>query len=740
MVEAMIVRSPHAHARIKKIDASAACTAAGVIAVVSYDDLPKTIKPIPCRIKSHGDVTPFLQSVLAKDVVRYVGEPIAVVIAETRALAEDAAELVEIEWETLSAVTNVHEAAASSAGTQVDERGNIATDWSIDLGSVDDALRSASVKVTHKFKTGRQTGLPLETRGVLASYDVGRHALEVFGPTKIPHTNRRMLAEMLSFPESEIRFLEPDVGGSFGVRGEFYPEDFLVPWLAIRLGRPVRWIEDRFEHFSAINHSRQAEFEVTAAADVNGFITAFELNLMADLGAYMRTHGDIVPSYIAAGFPGPYRVRNYRAKASAFLTNKSPTGTMRCPGTFESNFVRERVVDMLADKLGMDRVELRLKNLIRPTDLPWKVGTIGGGHPTVYDSGDFPEIFKRALDEFRWGATTPSDGRTGRGISLSVEPSALGVFESARIEVGTDGFVRILTGCTSQGQGQETSLAQVAAETLTIPIDRIRVIHGDTGQIAYGGGTNASRAAVMAGNAVHAAALEVKQKAISTTARRLECAESDLILRDGRVEIAGAPGSGLLLGEVAKLLLPGDQQLLPSLEDKIQPDHSGLMATNIVRGVPSGTSVFAVHLAEIEADRDLGLIQVKRLLVAADVGRAINPMIVEGQIVGGAVQGVGYALLEEIGYDEEGQLQTATLADYLVPGSYDAPQAKAVVIEQAASPSNPLGVKGVGEVGPTGIGAAIGNAVADALKLQNGIDELPITPERVLAALGSLAQ
>jgi carbon-monoxide dehydrogenase large subunit/6-hydroxypseudooxynicotine dehydrogenase subunit gamma len=547
-----------------------------------------------------------------------------------------------------------------------------------------------------------------------------------------------MLTSMLKLPEGNIRFVEPDVGGSFGVRGEFYPEDFLIPWLAIRLRRPVRWIEDRFEHFSAINHSRQSELEVRAAADAEGNLTAFELRLVSDMGAYMRTHGDVVPSYIAAGFPGPYRVRNYRAQARAVLTNKSPTGTIRSPGTFEANFARERVVDMLAAKLGIDPADFRRRNLIRPDEMPWHVGTTGGGHPTTYDSGDFPAIFERALSEFGWDKQPEirTDGlAVGRGISVSIEPSALGVFESARVEVDLGGYVRVVTGCTSQGQGQETSLAQVAAEVLAVPFDRITVVHGDTGQIQFGGGTNASRAAVMAGNAVHAAATEVRKKAIRAAAQKLECAENDLTLREGRVEVIGAPGSGLALSDAARLIAPGDHQLLRSPGNMIVPDNDGLTATTVIRGVPSGTSVFAVHLAELAVDCDTGQVQVKRMLVACDIGRAINPMIVEGQLVGGAVQGLGFALLEEIGYDDQGQLQTASLADYLLPTSYDAPSIKTVLIEQARSPSNPLGVKGVGEVGPTGVGAAIGNALADALRLQNGIDELPLAPERVLDAI-----
>ena len=738
-LEAVVVRSPHAHARIQNIDSRSALDFPGCVTVVTAKDLPSDIQPIPCRIPAHGDVTPFLQFPLAKEITRYVGEPVAAVVAATRALAEDAAELIEIDWQPLEQVSNV-DAALSPDAAAIHRAGNVATAWSIELGDFDQAFASAAATVEHKFTTSRQTGLPLETRGLLAVYDAPRRQLEVHGPTKIPHTNRRMLAVMLKFSEGNIRFIEPDVGGSFGVRGEFYPEDFLIPWLAIRLRKPVRWIEDRFEHFSAINHSRQSELEVRAAADLKGNLTAFELRLTSDMGAYMRTHGDVVPSYIAAGFPGPYRVRNYRAKARSVLTNKSPTGTIRSPGTFEANFARERVVDMLAEKLGIDPAEFRRRNLIRPHEMPWHVGTTGGGHPTTYDSGDFPAIFERALTEFGWDKQLEPSTYSlavGRGMSVSVEPSALGIFESARVEVDIGGHVRIVTGCTSQGQGQETALAQVAAEVLTVSADRITVVHGDTGQIQFGGGTNASRAAVMAGNAVYAAATEVRKKAIRAAAEKLECAEHDLTLRDGRVEIIGAPGSGLALAEAASLVAPGDHQLLRSPGDNIIPDNDGLTATSAIRGVPSGTSVFAVHLAEVAIDRDTGQIQVKRMLVACDVGRSINPMIVEGQLVGGVVQGLGFALLEEIGYDDQGQLQTASLTDYLLPSSYDAPAIKAVVIEQARSPSNPLGVKGVGEVGPTGVGAAVSNAVAHALRLQSGVDALPLAPERVLAAIAA---
>src|SRR5262245_11647328 len=398
-LEAFVLRSSHPHARIVSIDMAAAAQAEGVVAVASSADLPPDLPAIPCRIPCHGDMTPFLQHVLARDVVRYIGEPVAVVVAASRAQAEDAAERISIEWEPLAAVDD----AATATGTiQIHRAGNIASSWSFDLGDVEAALAGAAATVRERFSVQRHSAMPLETRGLLAQLDRARQMLEVFGPTKVPHTNRALLATMLKVAEASIRFIEPDVGGSFGARGEFYPEDFLIPWLAKRLGKPIRWIEDRYEHFSAINHSREITFEVAAAADSDGILTAFDVRLVSDLGAYIRTHGDVVPSHASASFPGPYRVRNYRVHAAAILTNKTPSGTLRAPGMFEANFARERAVDLLADKLSIDRVEFRRRNLIRPAEMPWSVGTESVGRPTVFDSGDFPAVFERAVAEFGW--------------------------------------------------------------------------------------------------------------------------------------------------------------------------------------------------------------------------------------------------------------------------------------------------------------------------------------------------
>ena len=741
MLEATVLRSAYAHARIVRLDTSAALAMDGVEAVVTSADLPDGLSPIPCRIPTHGDMTPFLQHVLARDVARYVGEPVAIVVAASRALAEDAAECIEIDWEPLPAVADPKK-GLDPAAPRVHAAGNVASRWGFDLGDVDGAFAQAAVTVSEHFSIQRHTAMPLETRGLVAHYDKARRLLEVHGPTKVPHTNRALLARMLNMPDADIRFIEPDVGGSFGARGEFYPEDLLIPWLAMRLGRPIRWIEDRFEHFSAINHSRDSRFEVKAAADRDGRITAFDVQLVADLGAYIRTHGDVVPSHAAASFPGPYAVRNYRVSAIAALTNKTPSGTLRAPGMFEANFAREQIVDMLAAKIGLDPAEMRRRNLIRPEEMPWHVGTESVKRPTIFDTGDFPHVFEQAIEHFGWhGPFERGEGavRRGRGLVALVEPSAFGPYESARVEVDPDGFVGITTGASSQGQGHETMLAQVAADVLDLPIERFRVRHGDTGLISYGGGSYASRTAVMAGNAVHRAALEVRAKALKAAAQMLQADEAELALTDGKCVVKAAPDRHVTLAHVARVLTPGNPELLPPSSDAVFDDNDGLTGTCFLRGVPSGTSVFAVHLAEVALDTETGELRIERYCVAADVGRAINPMIVQGQLVGGVVQGIGGALLEELVYDEESQLQTGTFADYMLPSAHEAPPVETLIVEKARALSNDLGVKGVGEVGISGVAAVISNAVADALGGAARPTVLPLTQERLLSLARSQA-
>ena len=737
MLEACVLRSPYGHARLAGVDASAALALPGVHAVITAADLPEGIPPIPCRVPTHGEMSGFLQPVIGREVARYYGEPFAVVVADSRTLAEDAAELVEMDWDPLPALATAEEAEAPGA-PRIHEAGNVASRWGVDLGDVEAAKRNAAAVVQETYRVQRHTAMPLETRGLLAQFHPARNLLEVFGPTKVPHTNRAILAQMLQLAEGDIRFIEPDVGGSFGARGEFYPEDFLIPWIARRLNRPIRWIEDRLEHFAAINHSREMRFELTACADAEGRLTALDVKLLADMGAYIRTHGDIVPSHAVAQFPGPYKLRNYRCQAVAALSNKTPTGTLRAPGMFEANFARERAVDRLADKLGLDRLEFRRRNLVTATEMPWHVGTESARRPVIFDSGDFPAILDRACERFAWaGGAAPADKplRRGRGVAVAVEPSAFGPFESARVEIEPSGRVEVISGCSAQGQGHETVLAQVAAEVLQVPMEQIRVRHGDTGLIRYGGGTYASRTAVMSGHAVYAAAETVRAKAISAAARKLEAAEESLTLEGGRVHLKDAPDVGLGLGEIARMLAPGNPELVPPPDSANAIDQDGLTATQYIRGYPSGTSVFAAHFAEVLVDEETGQVAVERYLVAADIGRAINPLLVEGQLVGGVAQGLGGTLLEELVYDSEAQLLTGTFADYMLPSVAEVPRIETLVIEEARSTTNPLGVKGVGEVGTSGVAAAVANAVADALGKDIALCALPLTPERVLAAL-----
>lgn len=742
MLEAVIVRSPHAHARFSRIDVASARAMPGVHAVLTAEDFEGEVAAIPCRIPSHADMTPFLQPVIARGIVRYQGEPVAVVLAESRWQAESAAEELVIDWQPLPAIAGVDHAERDGA-VRLHAAGNIASRWEFDLGDAQGRLAAAAVVVHETFNVQRHSGMPLETRGLLAQYDPGTGLLEVHGPTKVPHTNRGILARLLGMSESAIRLVAPDVGGSFGVRGEFYPEDFLIPWAAVRLRKPVRWIEDRLEHFAAINHSREMRLEVVAGADADGALAAFDVRLVADMGAYIRTHGDVVPSHAAAYFAGPYRVRDYRCRAAAVLSNKTPVGTMRAPGMFEANFARERAIDALAERLGLDPLEMRRRSLITREELPWHLGTTSVKRPALFDSGDFLAVLDRAAERFGWHeplAPVAAPYRRGRGMALLAEPSGFGPFEGARVEIDAQGNVLVVSGCSPQGQGHETMLAQVAAAVLAMPLERVRVRHGDTALLAYGGGSYASRTAVMSGHAVHEAAGAVRARILAIAARKLEVAESDLQLADGNVLVKGVPEMRLGLDAVAQMAAPGNPALLAAPEGHNVIDHEGLGATRYVRAVPSGTSAFAVHMAQVRVDVETGQIDVERYLVACDVGRAINPMIVEGQLVGGVAQGLGGTLLEALVYGPEGQLETGTFADYLLPSVSDVPPIDTLVLELSPSPTNPLGVKGVGEVGTSGVAAAVANAIAHAIGPGARIRALPITPERVLQAVAAGAQ
>lgn len=729
MLHAAIVRSPHAHAHIRGIDASGARALPGVELVAIAADLGE-VRPIPIRLGPKPSLAPFLQPPLARQRVRYVGEPVALIVASDRYVAEDAADLVAVDYEALPAVTNSEQALSPKAPLLHEGvAGNLADRLEAVVGEPEQALARAEIRIRQRFSVQRHTGVPMETRGLVAFYDAEGESLTVWGPTKVPHFNRRVLADLLGWSIDRIRFLEPDVGGGFGVRGEFYPEDFLIPWAAVRLRRPVKWIEDRREHLMATNHSRQQVHDIEVGATRDGRIVALIDHVMADMGAYLRTHGVTVPELTAAMLPGPYRIPHYRCQVSCVMTNKTPTGTYRGPGRYEGNFVRERLMDLLGQAVGVDPVEIRRRNFIPPDAMPYSVGTAALGHETIYDTGAYASALDAALQAVdydqvrRRQAGARAQGRhLGIGVACFVEKAGPGPWEFARVELNRDGCAVVFSGAASVGQGVETVLAQICAEELGLSFDDVTVIHGDTAVVPDGIGTWGSRTTVVGGSAVLLAAREVKGKLLDHAAGHLEAARDDLVVGEGRIWVGGSPGRIVTFKELAAS--PHD-----------------LSATHRY-DAPMMTYPYGAHVAVVEVDPDTGQVAILDYAIAYDVGKAVNPRLVEGQMIGGLAQGIGGALLEELAYSEDGQLLSATFMDYLMPTSMEMPRHTSVtILEETPTPLNPLGVKGAGEGGASPVGAAVANAVADALRpLGVGISDLPLSPDRILTLIRDAAR
>jgi aerobic carbon-monoxide dehydrogenase large subunit len=727
---ARVVRSPVAHGRVLSVDTSRACQA-GAVAAVTAADLPKGLA-IPVRLAVQGiDLSAFLQPVLAADVVRYVGEPLAVVLAGDPYAAEDAAELVDIEIEEAPAVLDA--AAALRPGSpRLFPAGNLAADFSLGFGDVDAAFAGAAAVVEIEVEIGRHTAVPLEPRALLADVDPRTGALSIFGMTKVPVFNRDVLAGMLGIDETLIHVHAVDAGGGFGVRGEFYPEDFLVPWLARTLRRPVKWAEDRAEHMVAVNHSRQQTHRIAAAFDGAGRITGLRDDVVHDNGAYCRTHGIIVPELAVAMLPGPYRVPAYRGRVRVVLTSKTPCGTYRAPGRFEGATAREQLLDVAAGRLGLDRVELRRRNLLGPAELPHQRPMSTLGTEIVLDAGDYPALLAAAVAEAErlgYPAEVERGRRAGRrrglGVAAFLEKSGLGPQDTADVMVSGTGAVHVFSGGTSLGQGIETILAQITADALGVSPEVVTVVNGDTDRQPFGGGSWASRSTVVIGSAVHVAASAVRARAGEVAARMLEVGPDDLVADPGGFSVRGDPEASVSLAEIARAAAPASRFLLPG-------EPAGLSARRRF-DVSHMTYPYGVHVAVVEVDPGTGRVRVLRYLVAYEVGRAINPMLVEGQLRGGAVQGIGGALLEELSYDEAGQPQSTTFMDYRMPTAAEVPPIDVLVTEQAPSPGNPLGVKGAGEGGVSAAGAVLASAVRDALGLPGTVARLPLTPARVQA-------
>ena len=720
-----IVRSNHAHGKIAAIDSSAARALAGVVAVWTAADIAD-VPPIDFREGQIPALEPYRQPVLATEKVRYVGEPVAAIFADDPYVAEDAAELVSLEIEELPVLLAADaEPNEFSAGRS--------TEVSIirqGYGDVDAILHAAPKVVELELAIGRHSGVPLEARGAIGRYDIARDTLELHGAAKVPHRNRELLARMLKRAPSSIHVHESHVGGGFGIRGELYPEDVLVCIAAMRLNRPVKWIEDRREHLMAANHSRQQLHRLRAAVDDEGRILAIDDRYFHDQGAYVRTHAARVVHMTAGILPGPYRVPAYRAVGHFRLTNKTPAATYRAPGRYETTFVRERLIDAIATRLGIDPNEVRRRNAIATDEMPYHRPLEALGEEIEYDSGDYVGLLDKLLDTLEWDKRKVELARrraageaVGAGFAMFVEKSGLGPADGVRLEVDRSGAVELVTGGASLGQGFETVMAQVCAEILDIDYRRVRVTHGQTDRIPYGIGAHASRATVMTASATHDGAVKLRAKAIEAAAALMQAHPETLEIIDGNVRRRDEPaGPSMSLGDIAEHLAPTSKTLGGRMP--------GLSAEGWFR-VRHQVYPYGLHFAVVKVDPDTGDVEVEDYVIAYDIGRAVNPALVKGQIVGGFVQGLGGALLEEFTYNERGDPLATTFADYLMPTARETPEVRIMLREDYRSPLNPLGIKGAGESGITGVGAAIASAIDDAIGMPGAVTQLPVTPQRL---------
>jgi carbon-monoxide dehydrogenase large subunit len=742
MLHAAFVRSPHAHARIRAVRTDAARRLAGVAHVYTVADLARWLKPlplfgaVPAGLAARVDVTmrQAPQLPMCRDTVRHVGEIVAMVLAPSRALAEDACELVEVDYELLPPVTDMLAAAEPGAPLVHPEwKTNVAVEFATGFGDVAAALAAADVRVKERFHVQRYVGMPIETRGVVARWDARDQSLTAWNGTQVVHFVQQGLAAALDLPAHKVRVIAPDVGGGFGTKANGYPEDLLIPAAAVASRRPVKWTEDRREHMMASAHARHQVHEIEIAARRDGTMLAVRDRIWVDLGAY-NSWGIVLPYNTVAHLLGPHRVPNLHVECRAVVTNKTPNAPYRGAGRPESVFAMDRIVDCLARGLGMDPAELRRRNYLTAADLPYELHIpYRDGNPLVYDSGDFRANLDAALAAIDYEALRREQMELRargihRGIGLSgyVEGTAIGPYEGAAVRMDASGHVVVATGAASQGQGHETSFAQVAADALGVPLDWVTVVGGDTAAIPFGVGTFASRSAVNAGSSIHVAATRVREKLTLAAAALLEAAAEDIEISDGIAAVRGAPGSAVPLGRVIQASLPTFAK--PAA---VSPDFEA----TVYHHQPTVTYTSAVHIAHVEVDAGTGAVRLLRYVVAHDCGKLINPVIVEGQIHGGVAQGVGGGLLEEMVYDEQGQLLTGTFMDYLVPTATELPAIETVHLEYP-SPRNPLGIKGIGEGGAISPPAAIANAVEDALRpFGVRVTRAPLGPSVVLGLI-----
>ncbi len=712
---ARIVRSPVAHGAVLGVDLSSAIAVPGVVGAFSAVDAPELADTrIPLRMEA-GEESPVplfgLQPVIACERVRYVGEPVAIVLATDPSVAESAAEQVLLDIDELDPVLDSE--AALAGGILIHSGGtNVTLDWEIGDGDTEAIFAGADVVVSARFREHRHGATPLETRGLVAEVgDDGR--LTVWGPAKVKHFNLTAVASVLGLEPERVRFIEPDVGGAFGARGELYPEDYLIPWAAVKLGRPVKWIEDRAESLIALNHSREQTIDLEVAADAEGRLLGFRARNLCNMGAYLRTNGIVPPMLCAMSLHGPYRWQAFRVRAVGVLTNKTPLGTFRGPGETEATFARERMLDLVAARLAIDPVELRRRNLIPAAELPYLV-KFGPSEEDVlrFGTGDYHAQLDAVLEHAGYGSPSRSsedpDELIGVGVACSTSESGVGAFEWARVVAERDGTFSAFSGIASVGQGLRTALAQVLADEFAVPLERAAIHHHDTDEVEAGEGAFGDRGMIFGAGAILLAVADLKENARRLAAVRLGV-ETDAVEIAGDRAVAG--DASVSLGELA--------------------------ASGVGRYEPGGPThlSFCAAVAEVAVDRATGKVTLRRYTGGYDPGRAVNPLVLEGQFTGAAAQGIAGALFEESAYDESGQPLAATFMDYVLPTMAELPEIESLVFEHP-EPANPLGVKGAGNAGIICTHAAVANAVADALGAEAApVVSLPLRASAVRALI-----
>ena len=741
MRHAAVLRSPVAHGRILALDASEALALPGVDAVLTGSDLVGKVGRFveggrleisPLLVEQiHPEVKPLAMPVMALGEVHFVGQAVAVVVAASRYLAEDALELVRVEYEELPVVTGPEAALAPGAPVLHAQLGdNVAAHFVVQSGDVDAALARSPHVYRGRFEVARQASNAMEPRGVLATADAGTGELTVWCTNARPHLVRTFLSEMLGMALDRIRVVTPDMGGSFGTG--VFTEDVLVPFLARELGRPVRWVEDRSENLLVTRHGRDQMHDVEVGYDDSGRILALKDRFLVDAGAYNQ-YAITVSFNAAAHARNQFDIADVRLEGMNVLTNKAPVAPVRGAGRPEVTFMMDRVVDVVAHATGLDPVECRRRNLVRPEQMPYRAGIpYRDGVDIVYDRADFPAQLDQLSDLVGYAAFREQQAearrlgrRLGIGFSSYVEGSGFGPHEGALVRVDTNGRVTVYTGANSHGQGLATTLAQVCADQLGVTPDDVTVRMGDTNCIAYGIGTFASRSAVTAGTATGVAAALVREKALAIAADLLEVSASDLDLEEGTVRVRGTPSRELSLADVARAAAPGPRSRLPAgMDPVLEAEHYYVP--------PTVTWASGTHVAVVEVDEETGFVRVLQYMTVDDCGQMLNPTIVEGQVQGGVALGLGEALTEEVIYDASGQPLTGTYMDYLLPTTTEVPP---ITVGHQVFPSevNPFGIKGCGEGGAVGPPAAIANAVVDALRpLDVRISRVPIRPEHLL--------